>query len=59
MAVRQHHANIFHSRLLVRHPKVMERLRREVSSVMRDSLSPSREQIKKMPFLACVIKEGE
>ncbi|KAF2177492.1 cytochrome P450 [Zopfia rhizophila CBS 207.26] len=45
-------------RLLVRHPRVMNRLRQEVSSVMRYSLNPTREQIRKMPFLACIIKES-
>jgi cytochrome P450 len=36
----------------------MERLRREVSGVMGDSASPTREQIRRMPFLACVVKES-
>ncbi|KAH9902063.1 hypothetical protein F4778DRAFT_106462 [Xylariomycetidae sp. FL2044] len=45
------------SRLLVRHPYTMRRLRREVAGVMGDSSSPTREQIRKMPFLACVVKE--
>ncbi|KAH8911298.1 cytochrome P450 [Coniochaeta sp. PMI_546] len=45
-------------RLLVRHPAVMERLRREIKTVMGDLTSPTREQIRKMPFLACVIKES-
>ncbi|OIW28801.1 cytochrome P450 [Coniochaeta ligniaria NRRL 30616] len=45
-------------RLLVRHSAVMERLRREVKSVMGDLTRPTREQIRRMPFLACVIKES-
>ncbi|EEP76094.1 hypothetical protein UREG_00942 [Uncinocarpus reesii 1704] len=45
-------------RLLIRHPYEMERLRAEVASVMRESSHPTRQQIRKMPFLACVIKES-
>ncbi|KAK3297985.1 cytochrome P450 [Chaetomium fimeti] len=45
-------------RLLVRYPAVMERLRREVKDVMGDLTNPVREQIRKMPFLACVVKES-
>ncbi|KAI0401353.1 cytochrome P450 [Xylaria palmicola] len=45
-------------RLLVRHPHVMERLRNEVSAVMGDSSDATREQIRNMPFLACVVKES-
>jgi cytochrome P450 len=47
------------SRLLVRHPNVMARLRQEISSIMESSHIPSREQIKRIPYLACVIKESE
>lgn len=36
----------------------MARLRREVASVMQNEAHPSREQIRKMPFLSCVIKES-
>ena len=46
------------SRLLVRHDRVMSRLRKEVQSVMDDTECPSREQIRKMPYLASVIKES-
>lgn len=46
------------SRLLVRHEGVMDRLRREIYSTMGDSEHPTRKQIKKMPYLACVIKES-
>ncbi|PKY01585.1 n-alkane-inducible cytochrome P450 [Aspergillus campestris IBT 28561] len=45
-------------RLLVRHEQAMCRLRREVSSIMGDSPHATREQIKKMPYLAYVIKES-
>ncbi|KAJ6095743.1 hypothetical protein N7486_006489 [Penicillium sp. IBT 16267x] len=45
-------------RLLVRHPNVMARLRREIASVMESDYIPSREQIKRIPYLACVIKES-
>ncbi|KAK3352443.1 cytochrome P450 [Lasiosphaeria hispida] len=45
-------------RLLVRHPAVMERLRHEVQTVMGDLTSPTREQIRAMPFLASVVKES-
>jgi cytochrome P450 len=37
----------------------MDRLRREVSSVMGESEQPNREQVRRMPFLACVIKESK
>ncbi len=47
-----------HSRLLVRHTAVMERLRGEIAAVMVEAASPTREQIQKMPFLGCVIKES-
>lgn len=36
----------------------MERLRREVRSVVSDTAHPTREQIRRMPFLANVIKES-
>ncbi|KAI1081970.1 n-alkane-inducible cytochrome P-450 [Whalleya microplaca] len=45
-------------RLLVRHAHIMERLRSEVAGVMGGSHYPSREQIRRMPFLACVVKES-
>ena len=46
-------------RLLVRHDSVMNRLRSEIYSVMGESEHPSREQIRRMPYLACVIKESK
>ncbi|KAK5995964.1 Cytochrome P450 [Cladobotryum mycophilum] len=45
-------------RLLVRHPDVMARLRKEVRSIMGNSTSATREQLRRMPFLACVVKES-
>ncbi|KAI9931071.1 hypothetical protein MW887_010728 [Aspergillus wentii] len=45
-------------RLLVRHENVMSRLQQEVKSVMGDQAHPTREQIRKMPYLALVIKES-
>ncbi|KAK4101894.1 cytochrome P450 [Parathielavia hyrcaniae] len=45
-------------RLLVRHPQALERLRREVKSVMGDLSSPTREQIRRTPFLGCVVNES-
>lgn len=47
------------SRLLVRHPNVMGRLRREITTIMEASPTPSRDQIRKIPYLACVIKESK
>lgn len=46
------------SRLLVRHVNVMKRLRQEIASVMEGGQVPTRDQIRKMPYLACVIKES-
>lgn len=45
-------------RLLVRHPKTLERLRSEVRSVMGDGKHASRENVRKMPYLANIIKES-
>lgn len=39
-------------------PTVMERLQKEIKSVMENSGHPTRVQIRKMPYLACVIKES-
>ncbi|KAF2113015.1 n-alkane-inducible cytochrome P450 [Lophiotrema nucula] len=44
-------------RLLVRHTEVFARLRREVLSVA-GSEPPTREVIRRMPYLACIIKES-
>jgi len=45
-------------RLLVRHPQVLSRLRQEISTIMDNYTSPTRDQIRRMPFLACVVKES-
>ncbi|OAP59055.1 hypothetical protein AYL99_06353 [Fonsecaea erecta] len=45
-------------RLLVRHPQTMGRLRSEITAVVGDCEHPTREQIRKMPFLSCIIKES-
>ncbi|CAG8957827.1 hypothetical protein HYFRA_00000167 [Hymenoscyphus fraxineus] len=45
-------------RLLIRNDMVMEKLRKEISSIMGTSAHPTREQIKRMPYLSCVIKES-
>ena len=47
------------SRLLVRHPPVMERLRHEISSTLKDGEHPTRDLIRKMPYLALVVKESQ
>ncbi|KAL9606063.1 MAG: hypothetical protein Q9179_000743 [Wetmoreana sp. 5 TL-2023] len=45
-------------RLLVRHDAVMQRLREEIRSAMGDKAHPTREDIRRMPYLAMVIKES-
>jgi hypothetical protein len=47
------------SRLLVRHPRVLERLRWDIASVMEDTVDLSRERLRKMIFLNCVVKESK
>ena len=47
------------SRLLVRHPKALARLRREIVSVLGDEEYPTRDQIRKMPYLTFVVKESK
>lgn len=37
----------------------MKRLRQEISSIMEGRKAPSREQIRRMKYLSCVIKESE
>lgn len=46
------------SRLLVRYPETTSRLRKEIKEVMGDMAMPTREQIRRMPFLAYVVKES-
>ena len=45
-------------RLLVRHPRVMSHLRQQIWSIIGSSNDPTKEQIKRMPYLAHVIKES-
>lgn len=45
------------SRLLVRHPKAMARLREEIKLAVPESDHPTREQVMRMPYLASVVKE--
>lgn len=45
------------SRILVRHPTVLSRLQREILSVVGISKNPTRNQIRQMPFLSCILKE--
>ncbi|KAK2597810.1 hypothetical protein N8I77_012572 [Diaporthe amygdali] len=44
-------------RLLVRHKQVMQRVRDEISEVMKDEMHPTREHVKKMQYLTCAVKE--
>ena len=46
------------SYLLPRHPRVLKRLRDEIRSVAGDNKDLKREDIKKMPYLAIVLKES-
>src|ERR1700722_5897049 len=48
-----------HSRLLVRHPGTLKRLRHEIDSTMARSSAPTRSDIRKMPYLSLVIKESK
>ncbi|KAK2736912.1 hypothetical protein FQN57_000515 [Myotisia sp. PD_48] len=45
-------------RLLVRHPHMMDRLRNEIASVMDGSTHPTRQHVRKMAYLDCVVKES-
>lgn len=50
------------SRLLARHPKVLEKLRSEIESTVglgKNAQDPSRNDLKKMTYLNLVIKEGK
>lgn len=46
------------SRLLVRHPTVLERLRNEIQSVAGNDSNLTREDLKKMTYLANILKES-
>lgn len=45
-------------RLLVRHPGAMKRLRGEILSVMGDTVYATRDQVRNLRFLACILKES-
>ncbi len=45
-------------RLLIRHQPAMTRLRSEIRTILGDSEYPVREHIRKMPYLAQVIRES-
>ncbi len=49
---------LFTSRLLVRHPHVMTRLREEITSVLAGKSELSREDLKKMTYLSNILKES-
>lgn len=46
------------SRLLVRHPRVMDRLREEITSVLAGKAELNREDLKKMTYLSNILKES-
>ena len=50
--------NVFRSRLLVRHPDVLKRLRDEVRSISGEDAAISKAQVQKMTYLRCVIDES-
>jgi len=50
-------ADLHTSRLLIRHPEVMGRLREEIKLAVPESDHPTREQVMQMPYLASVVKE--
>lgn len=47
-----------YSRLLVRHPQVLERLRAEIENITKQKKELSREDLKKMIYLSNVLKES-
>ncbi len=47
------------SRLLVRHPHVMDRLRNEITSVLAGKSELNREDLKKMTYLSNILKESK
>ena len=51
-------ADNLNSRLLVHHPRVMNRLRGEIASVLARKSELNREDLKKMTYLSYVLKEG-
>jgi cytochrome P450 len=51
--------NLVNSRLLVRHPDVLKKLREEVSSVVGNASDFDRDDLHKMEYLTMVLKESE
>jgi hypothetical protein len=47
------------SYLLVRHPRVMQKLRREVTSVFGNSPTPNRDKLRRMHYLQHILKESK
>ena len=45
------------SRLLVQHPDVLDKLRKEITKVLGEEKNVARAHIKAMPYLDCVLKE--
>ncbi|KAA6413839.1 MAG: cytochrome P450 [Lasallia pustulata] len=43
--------------LLLRHPQVLERVRREITSVVGDEQNLTRAHVRKLPYLKCVLDE--
>ena len=52
-------AEIIISRLLVRHPRVMDRLRTEINTVLAGKSDLNREDLKKMTYLSNILKESK
>ena len=47
------------SHLLLRHPAVLERVNKEIRSVLGENLDLTRAHIRKMPYLKCVLDESK
>lgn len=58
MRVRSLSANHVNSRLLVRHPEVLKKLREEVSSMIGNASDFDRDDLQKMEYLTMVLKES-
>jgi cytochrome P450 len=49
---------VLNSRLLVRHPEVLKKLRAEISDVTTQNIPLTRDSLKKMTYLNNVLKES-
>ena len=49
----------FFSRLLVRYPKILAKVRKDIDSAVGPSTTVTREDLKKMKYLSNVIKESQ